>query len=95
MQSSRKLSPTSLSSTKWYLASIRHRAGLRRMFEMFHAGFQDASIQVDDIISRRRQGVRARSHNRSARQGEYVEISVSGNDIDINVCDYFRFDGRE
>ncbi len=47
---------------------------------------------MDDIISEGdKVFVLARITGR--HQGEFMGIPVSGNDIDINVCDYFRLDG--
>jgi steroid delta-isomerase-like uncharacterized protein len=68
------------------------RAGLRQLFEMFHAGFQDASIQVDDIISEGdKVFVLARMTGR--HEGEFMGMPASGNLIDVNLCDFFRIDG--
>ena len=68
------------------------RAGLRQLFEMFHAGFQDASIRVDDIISEGdKVFVLARMTGR--HEGEFMGMPASGNLIDVNLCDFFRIDG--
>ncbi len=68
------------------------KAGLRQMFEMFHAGFQGASIQVDDIISEDDK-VFVLARMTGKHRGEFMGIAASGSFIDINVCDYFRIDG--
>ncbi len=68
------------------------KAGLRQLFKMFHAGFHDASIQVDDIISEGdKVFVLARMTGR--HEGEFMGMPASGNLIDVNLCDFFRIDG--
>jgi steroid delta-isomerase-like uncharacterized protein len=68
------------------------KAGLRQLFEMFHSGFENASIQVDDIISEGdKVFVLARMTGKYG--GEFMGIPASGNHIDVSLCDFFRVDG--
>ncbi len=55
-------------------------------------GFQGPSIQVDDIISEGDK-VFVLARMTGTHRGEFMEIPATENDIDINVCDYFRMDG--
>jgi steroid delta-isomerase-like uncharacterized protein len=65
------------------------KAGLRQLFEMFHAGFDEASIEVDDIISEGdKVFVLARMTGKHG--GEFMGIPASGNHIDVNLCDFYR-----
>ncbi len=67
------------------------KAGLRRMFEMFHAGFGDGSIHVEHIISEGDK-VFVLARMTGNHQGDFMGIPASGNLLDINVCDFFRID---
>ncbi len=68
------------------------RAGVRQLFEMFHAGFSDATFAVDELIAEGDK-VSIRGHLTGAHRAEFMGVPASGRTIDVLVFDVFRIDG--
>ena len=67
------------------------RAGVRKMFEMFQAAFQDAAFEVDGMIAEGDM-VFALVRLTGVHQAEFMGVPSSGRAINVGVADYFRFE---
>ncbi len=57
-----------------------------QVFEIFHSAFDQATVEVDDMIAEGdRVFVLARLTG--TQRGEFMGIAATGNTIDVNVCD--------
>ena len=65
------------------------KAGVRQLFEMFHAAFADAGVEVDDMIAEGDK-VFVLARMTGTQRGEFMSIPATGRAIDVGVCDYFR-----
>jgi steroid delta-isomerase-like uncharacterized protein len=68
-----------------------NKAGVRKMFEMFQAAFQDATFEVDGMISEGDM-VFALVRLTGVHQAEFMGVPSSGRAINVGVADYFRFE---
>ena len=67
------------------------KAGTRQLFEMFHSAFDQAALEVDDMIAEGDK-VFVLARMTGTQLGEFMGIAPTGNTIDVNICDYFRID---
>ena len=67
------------------------KAGTRQLFEMFHSAFDQARVEVDDMIAEGDK-VFVLARLTGTQRGEFLGIPASGKTINVNVCDYFRID---
>ncbi|HEY3924435.1 MAG TPA: ester cyclase [Acidothermaceae bacterium] len=67
------------------------KAGTRQLFEMFHAAFDQAALEVDEMIAEGDK-VFALVRMTGTQRGEFMGIPATGNTIAVNICDYFRID---
>jgi steroid delta-isomerase-like uncharacterized protein len=67
------------------------KAGVRQLFEMFHAGFDGASFEVDSIIGEGDKVV-ALCRMTGVHKAEFMGIAASGRTINVGVADQFRFE---
>ena len=67
------------------------KAGLRQLFEGFHAAFRDGKFEVDDIIA---DGdiVAVRVRMTGTHEGEFMGVPATGRTINVGVADFLRFD---
>jgi steroid delta-isomerase-like uncharacterized protein len=65
------------------------RAGVRQMFEMFHASFKGATFEVDDVIADGDK-VSVRGRLTGIHRAEFMGVPASGNAINVGLSDYFR-----
>jgi steroid delta-isomerase-like uncharacterized protein len=65
------------------------KAGTRQLFEMFHSAFDQAAVEVDDMIAEGDK-VFVLARMTGTQRGEFMGIPATGNTIEVNVCDYFR-----
>jgi steroid delta-isomerase-like uncharacterized protein len=65
------------------------KAGTRQLFEMFHSAFDQAAVEVDDMIAEEDK-VFVLARMTGTQRGEFMGIAATGNTIDVNICDYFR-----
>jgi steroid delta-isomerase-like uncharacterized protein len=68
-----------------------NKAGLRQLFEGFHAAFRDGKFEVDDLIAEDDK-VFVRARMTGVHQGEFMGIPTTGRTINVGVGDYLRFD---
>ncbi len=66
-----------------------NKAGVRALFEMFHAAFENAKFEVDDLIAEGDK-VSARIRMTGTHRAEFMGIPATGRTIDVGVADYFR-----
>jgi len=70
------------------------KAGVRQLFEMFHAAFEGASFEVDSIIGEGDKVV-AMVRMTGVHKAEFMGIPPSGRTINVGVADQFRIeDGK-
>ena len=70
------------------------KAGVRQLFEMFHAAFEGASFEVDSMIGEGDEVV-AMCRMTGVHKAEFMGIAPSGRAINVGVADQFRFeDGK-
>jgi steroid delta-isomerase-like uncharacterized protein len=67
------------------------KAGVRQLFEMFHSAFDQARVEVDDMIAEGDK-VFVLARMTGTQRGEFMGIAATGNTIDVSICDYFRVD---
>jgi steroid delta-isomerase-like uncharacterized protein len=67
------------------------KAGVRQLFEMFHAAFDNAGVAVDDMIAEGDK-VFVMARMTGTQRGEFMGITPAGNTVNVSVCDYFRVD---
>ena len=67
------------------------KAGTRQLFEMFHSAFDQAALEVEDMIAEGDK-VFVLARMTGTQLGEFMGIAPTGNTIDVNICDYFRID---
>jgi predicted ester cyclase len=67
----------------------RRHAGVRQLFEMFHSAFDQARVEVDDMIAEGDK-VFVLARMTGTQRGEFMGIAATGNTIDVSICDYFR-----
>ena len=67
------------------------KAGTRQLFELFHAAFDEAALEVDEMIAEGDK-VFALVRMTGIQRGEFMGIPATGNTIAVNICDYFRID---
>ena len=65
------------------------KAGVRQLFEMFHSAFDQARVEVDDMIAEGDK-VFVLARMTGTQRGEFMGIAPTGNTIDVSLCDYFR-----
>jgi steroid delta-isomerase-like uncharacterized protein len=65
------------------------KAGTRQLFEMFHSAFDQAAVEVDDMIAEGDK-VFVLARMTGTQRGDFMGIAATGNTIDVNICDYFR-----
>ena len=65
------------------------KAGVRQLFQMFHAAFDHAGVAVDDMIAEGDK-VFVMARMTGTQRGEFMGIPPAGNTINVSVCDYFR-----
>jgi steroid delta-isomerase-like uncharacterized protein len=67
------------------------KAGLRQLFEGFHAAFRDGKFEVDDCIA---DGdiVAVRVRMTGTHEGEFMGVPATGRTIEVGVADFLRFD---
>jgi steroid delta-isomerase-like uncharacterized protein len=68
------------------------KAGVRQLFGMFHSAFDQAAVDVDDMIAEGDK-VFVLARMTGTQRGEFMGIAATGNTIDVNICDYFRVEG--
>ena len=68
-----------------------NKAGVRKMFDMFHTAFRDAKFEVDDMIAEGDK-VCVRARMTGTHQAEFMGIPATGQTINVGVGDYFRID---
>jgi steroid delta-isomerase-like uncharacterized protein len=68
-----------------------NKAGLRQLFEMFHAAFRGGKFEVDDMIAEGDK-VFVRARMTGTQQGEFMGIPATGRTINVGVADFLRFD---
>ena len=68
------------------------KAGLRKLFEGFHAAFGDGKFEVDDMIAEGDK-VSVRARMTGTHRAEFMGIPATGRTINVGVADYLRFDG--
>ena len=61
------------------------------MFGMFHSAFDQAAVEVEDMIAEGDK-VFVLARMTGTQRGEFMGIAATGNTIDVNICDYFRVD---
>ena len=70
------------------------KAGVRQLFEMFHAAFEGASFEVDSMIAEGDKVV-AMCRMTGDHKAEFMGIAPSGQTINVPAADQFRFeDGK-
>jgi len=70
------------------------KAGIRQLFEMFHAAFEGASFEVDSMVGEGDKVV-AMCRMTGVHKAEFMGIAPSGRTINVGVADQFRFeDGK-
>ena len=67
------------------------KAGTRQLFELFHTAFDQAALEVDEMIAEGDK-VFALVRMTGIQRGEFMGIPATGNTIAVNICDYFRID---
>jgi len=67
------------------------KAGVRQLFETFHSAFDQARVEVDDMIAEGDK-VFVLARMTGTQRGEFMGIPATGNSIDVGVCDYFRIE---
>jgi steroid delta-isomerase-like uncharacterized protein len=67
------------------------KAGARQLFEMFHSAFEQAALEVDEMIAEGDK-VFALVRMTGTQRAEFMGIPATGNTIAVNICDYFRID---
>jgi steroid delta-isomerase-like uncharacterized protein len=67
------------------------KAGTRQLFEMFHSAFDQARVEVDDMIAEGDK-VFVLARLTGTQRGEFMGIPAAGKTLNVNVCDYFRID---
>jgi len=67
------------------------KAGARQLFEMFHSAFDQAAVDVDDMIAEGDK-VFVLARMTGTQRGEFMGVAATGNTIDVTICDYFRID---
>jgi steroid delta-isomerase-like uncharacterized protein len=67
------------------------KEGTRQLFEMFHSAFDQARVEVDDMIAEGDK-VFVLARLTGTQRGEFLGIPATGKTINVNVCDYFRID---
>ena len=67
------------------------KQGTRQLFEMFHSAFEQAHVEVDDMIAEGDK-VFVLARLTGTQRGEFLGIPATGKTINVNVCDYFRID---
>jgi steroid delta-isomerase-like uncharacterized protein len=65
------------------------KAGVRQLFELFHSAFDQARVEVDDMIAEGDK-VFVLARMTGTQRGEFMRIAPTGNTIDVSICDYFR-----
>jgi steroid delta-isomerase-like uncharacterized protein len=65
------------------------KAGVRQLFEMFHAAFDHSGVAVDDMIAEGDK-VFVMARMTGTQRGEFMGVPPAGNTINVSVCDYFR-----
>jgi steroid delta-isomerase-like uncharacterized protein len=70
------------------------KAGVRQLFEMFHAAFEGASFEVDSMIGEGDKVV-AMCRMTGVHKAEFMGIARSGQTINVGTAEQFRFeDGK-
>ena len=69
-----------------------NKEGLRQLFTMFHAGFENAKFEVDDLIGEGDK-VFVRARMTGTHRGEFMGVPATGRTVDVGVGDYLRLDG--
>jgi steroid delta-isomerase-like uncharacterized protein len=70
------------------------KAGVRQLFEMFHAAFEGASFEIDSMIGEGDMVV-AMCRMTGVHKAEFMGIATSGHAINVGVAEQFRFkDGK-
>jgi steroid delta-isomerase-like uncharacterized protein len=67
------------------------KEGTRQLFEMFHSAFEQAHVEVDDMIAEGDK-VFVLARLTGTQRREFLGIPSTGRTINVNVCDYFRID---
>ena len=67
------------------------KEGTRQLFEMFHSAFEQAHVEVDDMIAEGDK-VFVLARLTGTQRREFLGIPPTGKTINVNVCDYFRID---
>jgi predicted ester cyclase len=65
------------------------KAGVRQLFELFHSAFDQARVEVDDMIAEGDK-VFVLARMTGTQRGEFMGIAPTGHTIDVSICDYFR-----
>jgi steroid delta-isomerase-like uncharacterized protein len=67
------------------------KAGTRQLFEMFHSAFDQAAVEVEDMIAEGDK-VFVLARMTGTQRREFMGIASTGNAINVDICDYFRID---
>ena len=67
------------------------KAGTRQLFELFHTAFDQAALEVDEMIAEGDK-VFVLARMTGTQRGELMGIPATGNTVDVNICDYFRIE---
>ncbi len=67
------------------------KEGTRQLFEMFHSAFDQARVEVDDMIAEGDK-VFVLARLTGTQRSEFMGIPATGKKLNVNVCDYFRID---
>ena len=65
------------------------KAGLRMLFESFHAAFEGGKFEVEDMVAEG-DTVSVRVRARGTHRAEFMGVPASGRTIDVGVSDYLR-----
>lgn len=71
---------------------VRGPDGIRRLAELMHGGMSEIDMDIRDMVEEGDR-VLARLRQLGRHTGEFQGIPASGNRIDVEVMDLFRFDG--
>ena len=65
------------------------KPGVRQLFGMFHSAFDQAGVEIDDMIAEGDK-VFVLARMTGTQRGEFMGIPATGNSINVSLCDYFR-----